>query len=110
MGTSATGGDPAQECAANTPSCWDWEALVSENQAAYDSRYNSMGLELPFAEPDLPTDERIDAIRRGDTDPGMALLFFNMNRRARLESDHYKAKLVERRRKRRSIAPSGHLP
>jgi alpha-L-fucosidase 2 len=80
VGTSAQGGDPAAECAAHRLSTCDWEALRSSHLAEHARHYGGMGLELPFAEPDLPTDERMRRLRAGQADPGLALLYFNFGR------------------------------
>lgn len=80
IGTSANENDPVNECNAHILSSTDWQQLVERNQAEYNRHFGSFKLELPFSEPDLPTDERICELRKGVADPGMALLFFNYGR------------------------------
>ncbi len=80
IGTSAEGVTPAEECAKTTLSTRDWDALRTSHRETYAAQYGTMTLSLPFPEPELPTDERITALRAGQDDPGMALLFFNYGR------------------------------
>jgi alpha-L-fucosidase 2 len=80
IGTSAQGQPPATECAAHRLSTRDWEALMRSHLAEHARHYGGLDLELPFAEPDLPTDERMRRLRAGQPDPGLALLYFNYGR------------------------------
>ncbi len=80
IGTSAKGGDPAEECAARRLSTQDWKRLQETHRAEYAGHYGSMTLSLPLEEPALTTDARIRALRAGAEDPGLVLLFFNYGR------------------------------
>jgi len=80
IGTSALGRSPADECASHRLSTRDWETLLRSHLAEHARHYGGMGLDLPLAEPDLPTDERLRRRRAGHADPGLALLYFNYGR------------------------------
>ena len=80
IGTSAKGGQPAAECGPLAVPADDWDALVAAHRAEYNRHYGGMALELSLDSPDFSTDERMDAVRRGGADPGLALLYFNYGR------------------------------
>ena len=79
-GTSARGQAPARECAACGLPQADWAELVSTHQAAYQKRYSTLSLAVDVPEPERSTDERMQAVRQGGTDPGMPLLYFDYGR------------------------------
>jgi alpha-L-fucosidase 2 len=80
IGTSAQGRDPAAECASPAPSTWEWGKLLDAHRSEHARHYGGFQLDLPFAEPDLPTDERLRRLRAGEADPGLALLYVNYGR------------------------------
>ncbi|MBM3497525.1 MAG: glycoside hydrolase family 95 protein, partial [Armatimonadetes bacterium] len=80
VGTSAQGRAPATECAPQRLSTRDWETLRAAHEAEHARHYGGLKLELPFEEPELPTDERLRRLRGGEADPGLALLYFNYGR------------------------------
>ncbi|MBI2299108.1 MAG: glycoside hydrolase N-terminal domain-containing protein [Armatimonadetes bacterium] len=80
IGTSAEGGSPAEECAARRLSTLDWDELLARHRAEHARHYGGVALELPVPEPELPTDERMQRLRGGASDPGLALLYFNYGR------------------------------
>ncbi len=80
IGTSAQGEDPADECAGRRLSTTDWDALVRGHQEEHSRHYGGFTLELPFQEPELPTNERMRRLHAGEPDPGLALLYFNYGR------------------------------
>ncbi|MBM3473751.1 MAG: alpha-L-fucosidase [Armatimonadetes bacterium] len=80
IGTSAQGQPPEDECAAHRLTTTDWDALVASHIAEHERHYGGLTLELPFDEPDLPTDRRLQDLRAGGSDPALALLYFNYGR------------------------------
>ena len=80
IGTSATGGRPAEECGPLTAPAEPWEVLLARHQAEYARHYGGLHLDLPLPEPELPTNERMAAVRAGTSDPGLPLLYFNYGR------------------------------
>lgn len=80
IGTSAGGGSAAAECAEKKLSTQDWKKLTESHRIEHATHYGAMSLTLPIDEPNHTTDKRIEAMRNGVDDPGMALLFFNYGR------------------------------
>ncbi len=83
VGTSANGGSPEAECAAKRmglDSLPDWNELSQLHTEEHAKHYGSVSLDLPFEEPDLPTDERMRKLREGTHDPALALTYFNYGR------------------------------
>jgi alpha-L-fucosidase 2 len=80
IGTSAGGGSAAAECAEKKLSTQDWKKLTESHRTEYAAHYGAMSLTLPIDEPNRTTDKRIEAMRTGVDDPGLALLFFNYGR------------------------------
>ena len=81
VGTSARAQAPAAECFARGWPEGDWAALLRQHLAEYARFYR--GLELDVEGPDLaawPTDQRLAAVRRGDPDPALPVLYFNYGR------------------------------
>lgn len=58
----------------------DWEALLATHQAEYTRHCGGLDLDLPFPEPDMPTDERVRRVKAGENDPGLSLLYFRLGR------------------------------
>ncbi len=80
IGVSADGRTAAGELAARTLSTTDWDALRASHQAEHRRHYGGVELQLPFTEPDLPTDERIRLLRAGTADPALVPTYFNYGR------------------------------
>jgi len=88
VGTSATGMSPVQECRQQVFYSRDWQTLVDDHQREYTNQYG--GLELSVTSPELgspgapvperPTNVRLAALREGNEDPGLILLYFNYAR------------------------------
>ncbi len=81
VGTSATGQQPEAECAAKRlPEAPVWADLFKEHVEENARHYGGFNLDLPLDEPDLPTDVRMRRVRDGESDPALALLYFNFGR------------------------------
>ncbi len=81
IGTSARGQAPARECAGKRLPGVGWEELTRENQPVYEKLYGRLDLEVAVADmEDVPTDQRLQAVRDGAADPGLALLYFDYGR------------------------------
>lgn len=81
IGVGANGKTADNECGAHALALPpDWTALMATHTREHARHYGSMSLELPVAEPDLPTDERIRRLRDGRPDPALPLLYFNYGR------------------------------
>ena len=80
IGTSAKAQAPAHECARHALSGTDWVSLLREHDKAYRKFYGGLKLDLDAPESDLPTDERLKAVRGGAEDPALPLLYFNYGR------------------------------
>lgn len=80
IGTSARGDAPVQEMRECELPHADWDDLLADHEDAYQEVYGGLTLDVDVEEPDLPTDERLQAARQGADDPGLALLYFNYGR------------------------------
>jgi len=80
MGTSAGKHHPKRECGACCVPKETWDQLLKSHRKEHVRHYGGLKLELPFAVPQMPTDQRIDACRKGAEDPGLPLLYFNFGR------------------------------
>jgi alpha-L-fucosidase 2 len=80
IGTSAKDRDPVKECGPYRVPKFDWNALLSAHRTEHARHYGGLKLDLGMPVPDLPTNERIEAMRRGAPDPSMPLLYFNYGR------------------------------
>ena len=80
IGTSAEGSTPVNESAAYLPADCDWDALLRAHCSEYARNYGGFSLDLPFEDPGVPTDERVAAVRHGETDPGLVALYVNWGR------------------------------
>jgi len=80
MGTSAGQRNPRRECGACRVPRESWAELLKSHRKEHVRHYGGLKLELPAAVPDMPTDRRIEAYRRGADDPGLPLLYFNYGR------------------------------
>ena len=75
VGTSISG-----ESVGRAPSTHDWAALLDTHRAEYARHCGGLDLDLPFPEPEVPTDERVRRVKAGEADPGLALLYFRLGR------------------------------
>ncbi len=80
IGTSGNGKDSEAESAIRDIDPAEWPELLKQNIASYSKHYDSMTLELPVEDSDLPTDERVEKIKKGEQDDGLPLLYFNYAR------------------------------
>jgi len=80
IGTSAKEGSPAQELGDATMPQADWPSLLESHRREHNRHYGGLKLDLPAPVPEVPTDRRLEAYRRGADDPGMPVLYFNYGR------------------------------
>jgi alpha-L-fucosidase 2 len=80
IGVGTRGHTAAEECGALAVPAGTWEELLASHRAEHRRHFGGLSLELPLAEPDLPTDKRIQAYREGASDPAFPLLYFNYGR------------------------------
>jgi len=80
IGTSATGRRPEEECAERPVPDVSWEALRDTHVSAYQNLYGRVTLQVDAPDSDLPTDQRIEAVRNGADDPLLPVLYFNYGR------------------------------
>ncbi len=80
IGTSAKGGEPGDECGPPCVPAGTWAELVAAHRAEHSRHYGGVRLDLGFAVPEAPTDERIRRLRAGEADPALPLLYFNYGR------------------------------
>lgn len=80
IGTSAKDRDPVAECGPCRLPAADWDDLVAAHRAEHARHYGGLKLDLGLPVPDRPTDERLAALRRGQPDPSLPLLYFNYGR------------------------------
>lgn len=80
IGVSARGRTAAAECGPMTVPEGSWDELTASHRREHRRHYGGLTLTLPQAAPDLPTDQRIAAYRRGAEDPSLPLLYFNYGR------------------------------
>jgi alpha-L-fucosidase 2 len=80
IGTSAKGDAPIHEIRAGGLSHTDWDELLADHTDDYQDMYGTVTLSVDVEEPDLPTDERLQAARQGADDPGLAVLYFDFGR------------------------------
>ncbi len=58
----------------------DWKGLTTRHQAAFDSFYPRVSLDLESPQDERPTDERLASFRGGDQDNGLMALYFDFGR------------------------------
>lgn len=80
IGVGVRGRTPDGECGALTVPEGSWDDLLEAHRREHRRHFGGLALELPLATPDLPTDCRIDAYRRGADDPALPLLYFTYGR------------------------------
>lgn len=57
-----------------------WQRALGEHIADYQELYNRVELYLGAQKADIPTDERLEALRRGESDNGLYALYFQYGR------------------------------
>jgi alpha-L-fucosidase 2 len=80
IGTSATGIAPITESRVAPEPDLSWEALRASHTAAYRQLYGTLTLDINLPEVDLPTDERIQRVREGASDPLLVALYMQYGR------------------------------
>jgi alpha-L-fucosidase 2 len=83
IGTSAQGNAPSRERDVRGLGCChyvNWSELVAHHLAVYGPRFHAVELEVGGPAPNLPTDQRMMAVRNGASDPGLAALYFAYGR------------------------------
>ncbi len=76
-------GDPAERCAETlrAAAAKSWAELLSRHRADHQSLFRRVSLDLgPVTIDERPTDERLDAVRDGASDPALAALYFQYGR------------------------------
>ncbi len=80
LGVGVRGRTAGAECGPLVVPTGDWDELVAAHRREHLRHYGGLTLDLPLAVPDLPTDRRIEAFRRGADDPALPQLYFNYGR------------------------------
>jgi len=82
-GTNYGGGDPCADCdrcMSHSVKC-NYNRVLTDHIEEYQKYFNRVSLELgSSAHEDLPTDQRLALVAKGDPDPGLAALYFNFGR------------------------------
>jgi alpha-L-fucosidase 2 len=82
-GTDYRGNDPCADCdkcMAHSAKC-NYNRVLSDHIEEYQKLYNRVALELEGPESSsLPTDQRLERVAEGKSDPGLATLYFNFGR------------------------------
>ena len=81
LNTDYTGEDPSAMCEKrlSAASGTRWEDLLEDHIADHQQLFRRVSLDLG-REPELPTDERWEALRGGNADPALTALFFQYGR------------------------------
>ncbi|MCL1856143.1 MAG: glycoside hydrolase family 95 protein [Kiritimatiellaeota bacterium] len=80
IGVGVRGRTPEQECGALAVPVTSWEECVAAHRAEHRRHFGGLSLDIPLNVPDVPTDERLSAVRAGQDDPALAVLYFNYGR------------------------------
>ena len=80
IGTSANGEAPAHECSRHVLPLANWARLLGEHERTYRKLYGKLKLYVDLPGSNLPTNERMQAVRKGAIDPSLPLLYFNYGR------------------------------
>jgi len=80
IGTSAKGYAPAEECNRYPSPEASWDALLQTHAATIRRYLGALRLEVADTDSDLPTNERLQAMRTGQPDPGLPVLYFHYGR------------------------------
>jgi len=79
--TDFRGGDPLAACRKTLDAVPDFDTLERESIREHQRLFNRVTLDLGTSPNDvLPTDERLDALKKGVDDPGLAELYFQLGR------------------------------
>jgi alpha-L-fucosidase 2 len=82
-GTDYQGNDPCADCdkcMAHSAKC-NYNRVLSDHVEEYQKLYHRVNLELRGSESiNLPTDQRLERVAEGKSDPGLATLYFNFGR------------------------------
>ncbi len=80
IGTSAKGYGAAEECNQYPSPAASWDELLETHCRAMKKHLGGLTLDIADVDSDLPTNERLQAVREGRPDPGLPLLYFNYGR------------------------------
>ena len=80
IGTSAKGYGAAEECNRYPSPAASWDELLGTHVATIEKYLGRLTLDIPDVDSDLPTDERLQAMREGKPDSGLPLLYFDYGR------------------------------
>ncbi len=80
IGTSAKGCGAAEECKQYPSPAVSWSELRTTHVAAITKQLGGVKIDIPDADSDLPTNERLQAMREGKPDAGLPLLYFKYGR------------------------------
>jgi alpha-L-fucosidase 2 len=76
IGTSAQGYGAAEECNRYRSPEASWDEVLKTHFTALQKYLGKMTLDIAGSESELPTNERLQAMREGKEDPGLPLLYF----------------------------------
>jgi len=80
IGTSAKGYGAAEECNRYPSPAVPWLELLRTHIEAIQKHLGRLTLDVPGVGSEMPTNERLQAMRDGEQDPGLALLYFKYGR------------------------------
>ncbi len=81
IAVDADGGDPLEEAEQILHKSPDsWTELRKSHVTDHQFMYQRVGVSIPGGRSELPTDQRIDAMREGNADPGLMALMANYGR------------------------------
>jgi alpha-L-fucosidase 2 len=80
IGTSAKGYGAAEECNRYPSPETSWSEILKSHVATIRKYLGGLTLDIADVGSDLPTNERLQAMREGKHDPGLPLLYFNYGR------------------------------
>jgi alpha-L-fucosidase 2 len=80
IGVGVRGRKADAECGPMVVPAGAWDELVAAHRREHKHHFGGLTIDLPLAVPDMPTDQRIAAYRRGADDPALPQLYFNYGR------------------------------
>lgn len=80
IGVDALYPSPVDELKRRPFSISDWAALVEQHEAEHRAHFGSIDVDIELSESDLPLNERIKCLRRGEADSGLIGLYLNYGR------------------------------